>query len=94
MILYRISTTEEAQILRFYIWEILHLTIRKMICYVTKFQKKMEDAKKKLQKDDAMEEDEDSNPAKPSEQMFEELEEKLDTAQNVYHVIDLAYSLL
>ncbi|GFT18086.1 nuclear cap-binding protein subunit 1 [Nephila pilipes] len=71
---------------KFYIWEILHLTIREMIRYVTKFQKQMEEAKKKLQKDDAMEEEEDdeedSNPAKPSEEMIEEMEEKLDTAQS------------
>ncbi|GIY34059.1 nuclear cap-binding protein subunit 1 [Caerostris darwini] len=73
---------------KFYIWEILHLTIREMIRHVTKIQKQVEESKKKLQKDDAMEEDdeddddEDSNHVKPSEEMIEEMEEKLDTTQS------------
>lgn len=68
-----------------YIWEILHLTIRKMIRYVTNIQKQVMDAKKKLQKEDAMEEDdddEDSNHVKPTEEMIEEMEEKLESTQS------------
>ncbi|XP_071033091.1 nuclear cap-binding protein subunit 1-like isoform X2 [Parasteatoda tepidariorum] len=68
-----------------YIWEILHLTTCKMIRYVTNQEKQVNDAKKKLQKeDDAMEEDdeEDSNHVRPSKEMIEGMEEKLDAAQS------------
>ncbi|KAG8181043.1 hypothetical protein JTE90_024789 [Oedothorax gibbosus] len=71
---------------KFYIWEILHITIRKMIRYVTNIQKQVDEAKKKLQKGgDAMEEDEEDDEnesVRPSEEMVEEMEEKLDTAQS------------
>ncbi|XP_064474284.1 nuclear cap-binding protein subunit 1-like [Ornithodoros turicata] len=57
-----------------YIWEILHLTIRKMIKHVKKLQAELESAKNNSQK----EEMDDS----PADELVERMEEKLEATQS------------
>lgn len=59
-----------------YVWEILHLTIRKMIKHVKKLQAELEDARDKMQKGDA--EDKMDAP----DEMVERMEEKLEATQS------------
>lgn len=76
---------------RMFVWELLHLTIRKMNKYVQKLQKEVDDARNKLTKSEkdlsgekeneeemSMERD---DKEKPTEEMIERMEEKLEAAQ-------------
>lgn len=67
-----------------YVWEILHLTIRKMIKHVQKLQNELEDARIKLQKEEEMDIDDKSNNSKdqPTAEMIERMEERLEAAQS------------
>lgn len=65
-----------AEFTRSYVWEILHLTIRKMIKHVRKLETELEDAKNKLQKGES----EDKDP--PTDLMVERMEEKLEATQS------------
>ncbi|CAG9772575.1 unnamed protein product [Ceutorhynchus assimilis] len=71
-----------------YIWEILHLTIRKMNRHVTKLTGELTDAREKLaraeessdsESDDEKKKQDDAE--KPSEEIVERMEEKLEAAQ-------------
>ena len=77
-----------------YVWEILHLTIRKMNKYVNKLSKEASDARKMIEDSDSDTDDsEDDNKRngssrnaaksgeKPSEDQVEKLEERLEAAQ-------------
>uniref|UniRef100_A0A3P8Z648 MIF4G domain-containing protein n=1 Tax=Esox lucius TaxID=8010 RepID=A0A3P8Z648_ESOLU len=69
---------------RFYVWEILHSTIRKMNKHVQKIQKELEEAKEKLEKQqhkkdmERNSEDEDGQ----LEEQIERLQEKVESAQS------------
>ncbi|CAN8005239.1 unnamed protein product, partial [Ixodes hexagonus] len=69
---------------RSYVWEILHLTIRKMIKHVRKLETELEDAKNKLHKWNFFStwqgESEDKEP--PTDIMVERMEEKLEATQS------------
>jgi len=74
-----------------YVWEILHLTIRKMNKHVHKLQKEVDEAREKLGKtetdeasDKMIEGDESASPEKdrPTEEMIERMEERLEAAQS------------
>ncbi|XP_029518040.1 nuclear cap-binding protein subunit 1 isoform X1 [Oncorhynchus nerka] len=77
---------------RFYVWEILHSTIRKMNKHVQKIQKELEEAKDKLerqqhkkQKDSGDEEDMEKNSEDEDgqlEEQIERLQEKVESAQS------------
>uniref|UniRef100_A0A8B9GWJ4 Nuclear cap binding protein subunit 1 n=1 Tax=Astyanax mexicanus TaxID=7994 RepID=A0A8B9GWJ4_ASTMX len=78
---------------RFYMWEILHSTIRKMNKHVQKIQKELEEAKDKLekqqhkkQKDSGDEEDMEKNNSEDEdgqlEEQIEKLQEKVESAQS------------
>ncbi|OCT97738.1 hypothetical protein XELAEV_18009967mg [Xenopus laevis] len=72
---------------RFYIWEILHSTIRKMNKHVQKIQKELEDTKQRLAKQhkhrDSDDNDEDSGRKDgPLEEQIERLQEKVESAQS------------
>lgn len=77
---------------RFYVWEILHSTIRKMNKHVQKIQMELEEAKDKLekqqnrkQKDSGDEEDMEKNSEDedgPLEEQIERLQEKVESAQS------------
>ncbi|KAK8761893.1 hypothetical protein V5799_026844 [Amblyomma americanum] len=64
------------EFMRPYIWEILHLTIRKMIKHVRKLEYELEDAKSKLSKGDSGDKDQ------PTDEMVERMEEKLEATQS------------
>ncbi|KAL1117702.1 hypothetical protein AAG570_004017 [Ranatra chinensis] len=77
---------------KLYIWEILHLTIRKMSKYVSRLGRELVEAREKLARYGASGggEDDDSddsgggrkpNNDKPSEEMVERMEERLEAAQ-------------
>ncbi|XP_076633760.1 nuclear cap-binding protein subunit 1 [Colletes latitarsis] len=74
---------------KLYIWEILHLTIRKKNKHVTKLSTELTEAREKLRRAESRSgsssEDEDSNKdrnkEKPSEDVVERMEEKLEAAQ-------------
>lgn len=77
---------------KLYLWEILHLTIRKMNKHVIKLGGELSDAREKLaraESSSSSSEDEDSGPSKkkqddsekPTEEMVERMEEKLEAAQ-------------
>uniref|UniRef100_T1JFR4 MIF4G-like type 2 domain-containing protein n=1 Tax=Strigamia maritima TaxID=126957 RepID=T1JFR4_STRMM len=73
---------------KIYVWEILHLTIRKMNKHVQKLQKEVDDARDKLAKVvdlccKILQGDENSNSEKerPTEEMIERMEERLEAAQ-------------
>ncbi|KAG2466614.1 NCBP1 protein, partial [Polypterus senegalus] len=73
---------------RFYVWEILHSTIRKMNKHVQKIQKELDEAKEKLEKQhrrrDSGDEDDDKNSDEDGllEEQIERLQEKVETAQS------------
>uniref|UniRef100_A0AAY5KZA6 MIF4G domain-containing protein n=1 Tax=Esox lucius TaxID=8010 RepID=A0AAY5KZA6_ESOLU len=75
---------------RFYVWEILHSTIRKMNKHVQKIQKELEEAKEKLEKqqhkkDSGDEEDMERNSEDEDgqlEEQIERLQEKVESAQS------------
>lgn len=72
-----------------YLWEILHLTIKKMNKHVIKLGSELSDAREKLARaessDSESEEDENKKKQedadKPTEEMVERMEEKLEAAQ-------------
>ncbi|XP_044756316.1 nuclear cap-binding protein subunit 1 [Coccinella septempunctata] len=73
-----------------YIWEILHITIKKMNKHVTKLTAELSEAREKLAReehsDSESEEDEEGkkkveDSEKPTEEMVERMEEKLEAAQ-------------
>nr|XP_015200033.1 PREDICTED: nuclear cap-binding protein subunit 1 [Lepisosteus oculatus] len=75
---------------RFYVWEILHSTIRKMNKHVQKIQKELEEAKEKLEKqhrrkdsgdEDEFEKNSDEEDGQLEEQI-ERLQEKVESAQS------------
>ncbi|XP_022257706.1 uncharacterized protein LOC106472631 isoform X3 [Limulus polyphemus] len=67
-----------------YVWEILHLTIKKMIRHVEKMQTELSEARVRLQKAEEDDEDsgDDSDKDIPTEEMIERKEERYDTAQS------------
>ncbi|XP_058986605.1 nuclear cap-binding protein subunit 1 [Musca domestica] len=76
---------------KMYLWEILHLTIRKMNKHVIKLTIELNDAKEKLSKADSSSSDSEDEAApkrkkpvttvdKPTEEMVERMEEKLEAA--------------
>ncbi|XP_066576320.1 nuclear cap-binding protein subunit 1 [Amia ocellicauda] len=75
---------------RFYVWEILHSTIRKMNKHVQKIQKELEEAKEKLEKqhrkkDSGDEDDFEKNSDEEDgqlEEQIERLQEKVESAQS------------
>ncbi|XP_048826262.1 nuclear cap-binding protein subunit 1 [Brienomyrus brachyistius] len=76
---------------RFYVWEILHSTIRKMNKHVQKIQRELEEAKEKLEKqqhrkkDSGDEEDMEKNSDEEDGQLEEQidrLQEKVESAQS------------
>uniref|UniRef100_A0A673I9W0 Nuclear cap-binding protein subunit 1-like n=1 Tax=Sinocyclocheilus rhinocerous TaxID=307959 RepID=A0A673I9W0_9TELE len=77
---------------RFYVWEILHSTIRKMNKHVQKIQKELDEAKEKLEKqqnkkqrDSGDEEDMEKNSEDEEgqlEEQIERLQEKVESAQS------------
>ncbi|XP_063973553.1 nuclear cap-binding protein subunit 1 [Diachasmimorpha longicaudata] len=73
---------------KLYIWEILHLTIRKKNQHVIKLNKELGEAREKMRraesKSGSSSEEEDGNKDKgerPSEEVLERMEEKLEAAQ-------------
>jgi nuclear cap-binding protein subunit 1 len=68
---------------RIYVWEILHLTIRKMIKHVDKLQQEVTQTRAKLNKvtdgGSSPEQEDSKDPA--TEEMLERMEEKLEAAQ-------------
>lgn len=77
---------------KLYLWEILHLTIRKMNKHVIKLGAELSDAREKLaraESSSSSSEDEDTpatkkkqdDTEKPTEEMVERMEEKLEAAQ-------------
>ncbi|XP_057205069.1 nuclear cap-binding protein subunit 1 isoform X1 [Triplophysa rosa] len=88
-----IFSTDMAQdFTRFYVWEILHSTIRKMNKHVQKIQKELDEAKEKLEKqqnkkqrDSGDEEDMEKNSEDEEgqlEEQIEKLQEKVESAQS------------
>lgn len=83
------SNTSSNFVSRLYIWEILHLTIRKMNKHVTKLSTELTEAREKLRRAESRSgsssEDEDNNKdrnrERPSEDVVERMEEKLEAAQ-------------
>ncbi|XP_025033201.1 nuclear cap-binding protein subunit 1-like, partial [Python bivittatus] len=69
---------------RFYIWEILHSTIRKMNKHVMMIQKELEEAKERLAKQHKRRDDARSNEREnwPLEEQIERLQEKVESAQS------------
>ncbi|KAG1704386.1 Nuclear cap-binding protein subunit 1 [Nymphon striatum] len=65
-----------------YIWDILHLTIRKMSKYVLKLQKELAVSREKLDKLREVSDSEDENDDAPTEREVEIMEEKLEVAQS------------
>ncbi|KAL7745609.1 hypothetical protein ACLKA6_009831 [Drosophila palustris] len=76
---------------KMYLWEILHLTIKKMNKHVIKLNTELSDAKEKLSKADSSSSDTDEDTPhkrkkpithadKPSEEVVERMEEKLEAA--------------
>lgn len=78
-------------ILRIYLWEILHMTIRKMNKNVAKLSSELAEARDKLRKaemdsSESEGDDEDANKEKenkdiPTEEQVDKMEEKLEAAQ-------------
>uniref|UniRef100_A0A8C9VPZ6 Nuclear cap binding protein subunit 1 n=1 Tax=Scleropages formosus TaxID=113540 RepID=A0A8C9VPZ6_SCLFO len=70
---------------RFYVWEILHSTIRKMNKHVQKIQKELEDSKEKLEKQHQKKDsgdEEDMEEDSQLEEQIERLQEKVESAQS------------
>ena len=68
---------------RLYIWEILHLTIRKMSKHVSRLSRDLAEARERLRRaeTDSDESEDDNREGKPTEDMVERMEEKLEAAQ-------------
>lgn len=68
---------------RLYIWEILHLTIRKMSKHVSRLTRDLAEARERLRRaeTDSDESEDDNREGKPTEDMVERMEEKLEAAQ-------------
>lgn len=64
-----------------FIWEVLHLTIRRMIKHVGKHESELEDAKNKLSKD-PLNEGDPTDKDHPTDEMVERMEEKLEATQS------------
>ena len=68
-----------------YIWEILHLTIRKKNKHVIKLSKELLEAREKLRRAESRSgsssDDEVKEKERPSEDVVERMEEKLEAAQ-------------
>ncbi|XP_077988727.1 nuclear cap-binding protein subunit 1-like isoform X2 [Glandiceps talaboti] len=68
---------------RYYVWELMQATIRKMNKHVNKIEKELHEARTKLDKRDRGGSDsEDSDTDMPSEEQAERLQERLETAQS------------
>uniref|UniRef100_A0AAY5EQT7 MIF4G domain-containing protein n=1 Tax=Electrophorus electricus TaxID=8005 RepID=A0AAY5EQT7_ELEEL len=67
---------------RFYVWEILHSTIRKMNKHVQKIQKELEEAKDKLEKQQHKKVWKDEDEDGQLEEQIERLQEKVESAQS------------
>uniref|UniRef100_A0A8D0GN20 Nuclear cap-binding protein subunit 1 n=1 Tax=Sphenodon punctatus TaxID=8508 RepID=A0A8D0GN20_SPHPU len=71
---------------RFYIWEILHSTIRKMSKHVMKIKKELEDTKARLARQHKRRDDDDDRSSDredgPLEEQIERLQEKVESAQS------------
>uniref|UniRef100_A0A8C7HR55 Nuclear cap-binding protein subunit 1 n=1 Tax=Oncorhynchus kisutch TaxID=8019 RepID=A0A8C7HR55_ONCKI len=67
---------------RFYVWEILHSTIRKMNKHVQKIQKELEEAKDKLERQQHKKVGSRSDEDGQLEEQIERLQEKVESAQS------------
>uniref|UniRef100_A0A672L531 Nuclear cap binding protein subunit 1 n=1 Tax=Sinocyclocheilus grahami TaxID=75366 RepID=A0A672L531_SINGR len=69
---------------RFYVWEILHSTIRKMNKHVQKIQKELDEAKEKLEKQQNKKDMEKNSEDEEGqlEEQIERLQEKVESAQS------------
>ncbi|XP_070542802.1 LOW QUALITY PROTEIN: nuclear cap-binding protein subunit 1-A-like [Ptychodera flava] len=67
---------------RYYVWEMMNSTIRKMNKHVNKIAKELQEARAKLDKRDRGSDSEDSDTDMPSEEQVERLQERLETAQS------------
>lgn len=79
------SSEMQPEFTKFYVWEIMHATIRKMSKQVDKLQQDVEDAKDKLdaakrKQADGLMDDEDEEI--PTDDIIERMEERLEAAQN------------
>uniref|UniRef100_A0A8D8XLX7 Nuclear cap-binding protein subunit 1 n=1 Tax=Cacopsylla melanoneura TaxID=428564 RepID=A0A8D8XLX7_9HEMI len=81
------SKEMQPEFTKLYVWEILHLTIKKMSKYVNRVGKELLDAKEKLKHVSSESEEESDgeggkkNEEKISEELVEKIEEKLEAAQ-------------
>lgn len=68
---------------KMYLWEILHLTIKKMNKHVIKLGAELSEAREKLARAESSDEEseEENDAEKPTEEMVERMEEKLEAAQ-------------
>lgn len=79
------SSEMQPEFTKFYVWEIMHATIKKMSKQVDKLQQDVEDAKDKLdaakrkQADGLMDDEEEEVP---TDDIIERMEERLEAAQN------------
>ncbi|KAJ1532147.1 hypothetical protein ONE63_000771 [Megalurothrips usitatus] len=84
------SREMQTEFTKLYIWEVLHLTIRKMNKHVARLQRELAAAREKVRRHDSDSESEDDRKRrreehdekdKPSEEVVERMEEKLEAAQ-------------
>ncbi|XP_064607939.1 nuclear cap-binding protein subunit 1-like [Liolophura sinensis] len=76
------SNEMQPQFTRFYVWEIMHSTIKKMSRHVEKLQAEVDDARDRLEVAQRRGEDMEYRDADmPTEEMIERMEERLETAQ-------------
>lgn len=71
---------------RMYLWEVLHLTIKKMNKHVTRVSRELSDARERLGRGDSDSDSDNENKnndekEKPTEEMVDRMEEKLEAAQ-------------
>ncbi|EEB13531.1 Nuclear cap-binding protein subunit, putative [Pediculus humanus corporis] len=71
---------------RMYLWEILHLTIKKMNKHVTRVSRELSDARERLGRGESDSDSDNENKnndekEKPTEEMVDRMEEKLEAAQ-------------
>ena len=69
-----------------YLWEILHLTIKKMNKHVTRVSRELSDARERLGRGESDSDSDNENKnndekEKPTEEMVDRMEEKLEAAQ-------------
>ncbi|GAB6031226.1 Component of the cap-binding complex (CBC) [Chamberlinius hualienensis] len=67
---------------KMFVWELLHITIRKMNKHVQKLQKEVDDARQNMVKDEMDTGLEREDKEKPTAEMVERMEEKLEAAQS------------